>query len=82
MPLPDFEIIKGDARIADLANALSDAINLAARHGVPIDVACSVAVQVAADYGRGSYGPSFCDDLAALIKTAATRPMPADISRQ
>lgn len=82
MGLPEFETVKGDVRIAEMANAISDAINLAMRRAVPPDVACSVAAQVVADYGRGIYGPDFCEGLAEIIRSAPNRPMPSDISRQ
>lgn len=69
-----------DPRLARLANEISDVINAALHRGLSVDLACSVAVGVAADYGRGEYGDAFLDGLAKLIAAKCGQSMPADIS--
>ncbi|OHV85918.1 hypothetical protein [Ensifer sp. LCM 4579] len=60
----------------DLANAVSDAILAAQMRGMEIDECCSVLVQVAADYGRSTYGNDYLRGLAELIVLQGDRPMP------
>ncbi|MBZ7921622.1 hypothetical protein LAC81_07495 [Ensifer adhaerens] len=61
-----------------LANAVSDAIYAAQLRGMELDECLSVLVQVAADYGRGTYGKDFLTGLAELIVARGNEPMPED----
>lgn len=69
-------IVKGDERYTALANAMSDAINMALRCGLEPDQCCCVAVQVIADYARGEYGNQYLTRLARVVRKRADMPMP------
>ena len=62
---------------ARLANAVSSAVAEAMRDGMEPDEAACVVVSVAADYGRGYYGPAYLESLAKTILTRADEPEPA-----
>jgi len=60
----------------ELANAVSSAIHFALQRGMAIDEACCVVAGIAADYARVEYGDEYLDNLAAVIKAHAGRPLP------
>lgn len=64
----------------ELGNAVSTAINDALVSGMPIEHACSVAVQVAADYFRDEYGNADLQRLADVVIARAALPMPERIA--
>ena len=53
--------------MAELGNAVSDAIHAALKRGLEVDEACSVATKVVGDYWRGAYGSGDLPNLAALL---------------
>jgi len=67
------QIIRADARLAKLGNAISDAIHEALREGVETDAAASVAVAVAADYWLDHGYPQPVTDLAAILTAKANQ---------
>lgn len=52
---------------AQLANAVSDAINAALQSGMEVDEAACIVVGVASDYAKGEYGPDYLDQLARVV---------------
>ena len=60
----------------DLANATSDLITAFLKRGMQTDEIVSIVATVAADYGRGDYGPNYCSQLAALIEHRKNDPLP------
>lgn len=67
--------ISGDPRLADLGNEISDAIYKACAEGVEVDVACSIAVNVASDYWKEAYTKP-PDELAAILIARPKRANP------
>ena len=61
-----------------LANAVSDAINAAMRRGMQPDEAVCTALQVAVDYGRGTYGQQYVQKLSDAVKLMGRRPLPKE----
>lgn len=53
--MSDVEVISADKRLADLGNAVSDAVHKALTEGLAPDFVCSVIVGVAADYWMQNY---------------------------
>jgi hypothetical protein len=64
---------------ARVANATSDVIHLALRHGMETDEITCIVVTVAADYARLAYGDAYLTELAKLIEERADAPAPNDI---
>jgi hypothetical protein len=60
----------------DLGNAVSEAIHAALSRGMEVEEACSVVVAVAADYGRGTYGPTYLAELAHIVTERANHKLP------
>jgi hypothetical protein len=56
--------------MAELGNALSDAINAALTKGMETDEACSIAMRVIGDYWRFQYGDEGIDGLGSLLRAA------------
>ena len=63
----------------ELANAVSGAISNALKMGMEIDEAACVVAAVAADYARREYGDVYLEELAEIVKTRASVPMPEKI---
>jgi hypothetical protein len=73
--------IVGQGRsFADLANAVSDAVNAALKRGMAADEAACVVVQVAADYARGAYGNAYLLELAQVVIDRGSFPAPGEAS--
>lgn len=77
--LKDLAVLTGAAP-AILGNAISDAINAAMRRGMAADEAVSVALQVAVDYGRHTYGESYVRKMSDAVKLMGRRPLRKDPS--
>ena len=75
---PNFAIGRGRL-FAELANAVSDAINAALKLGMEADEAACCVVTVAADYARHAYGDTYLNDLALVVKKRAGRALPENI---
>lgn len=60
---------------AQLANAVSDAINAALQAGMEVDEAVCTVVGVASDYAKGEYGPDYLDQLARVVVAYKERDM-------
>lgn len=67
------QIILADSRLANLGNAISDAIHDALIEGIEVDAAASVAVAVAADYWLSEGYPRPVTDLAAILAAKANQ---------
>ncbi len=71
------EVVSGDARLSNLANAIAVQIEYAVEDcGLGVDDAVCVVVQVAADYARSQYGSAYLPQLARLIIGRGEMPMP------
>lgn len=71
----DFERVK-DPRLADFAADLSRAVGRARGAGVSCDLACSVLVTVAADYGRTVYSDEYVERLCDVMRQRLKEPYP------
>lgn len=60
----------------DLSNEVSDAIHKALTRGMEPDEAVCVAMKVALDYGRHSYGDQYGHRLREMIATFMSQPAP------
>jgi hypothetical protein len=67
------QIIRADARLAKLANAISYAIHEAMTEGIEADAAASVAVGVAADYWLDQGYSRSVTDLAGILTAKANQ---------
>lgn len=74
--MADQSIIGVGKNFADLGNAISDAINAALRRGMAVDEAACVVIQVAADYGRCTYGNIYLQQLAQVVIDRGNFPLP------
>lgn len=70
------EEVTAGARQAVLANAISDALHNALVSGLQPDEATCIAVSVAADYARGSYGAPYLTRLADVLIRRGDLPVP------
>jgi hypothetical protein len=61
-----------------LANAISDAMQVGLARGMATDEACCVAIAVVCDYARGEYGNDYLDGLVGVVLAQKGRPLPFD----
>ena len=70
--------VKGTPTMTVFANEISDLMALVSPE-IGTDVAASILIAVAADYGRGAYGPDWLERAKDILEQKKTAPMPQSI---